>query len=52
MSSVNHGSWGRLVLSFQRSKGMWTMQNYMKLVEKEEGRIFLLQVGEAKFLFC
>jgi hypothetical protein len=30
---------------------MWTMQSYMKLAEKEEGGIFLLQVGEVKFLF-
>jgi hypothetical protein len=52
MSNVNHDSWGRLVLSFQRSEGMWTMQSYMKLAEKKEGGFFLLQVGEAKFLFC
>ncbi len=51
MSSVNHGSGGWLVLSFQRSKGMWIMQNYMKLAKNEEWRIFLLRVGEAKFLF-
>ncbi len=51
MSSVNHGSWGWLVLNFQRSERMWTMQSYMKLAEKEEGGIFLLQVGEVKFLF-
>jgi len=31
---------------------MWVMQSYMKLVEKEEGGFLLLQVGEAKFLFC
>ncbi len=24
MSSMNHSSWGQLVLSFQGSKGMWT----------------------------
>ncbi len=42
MSNVNHGSRGRLVLNFQRSKGMWTMQSYMKLVENKEWRTFFL----------
>jgi len=35
------------MLSFQRSEGMWTKKNYMKLdEEEEEGRIFLLGVGK------
>jgi hypothetical protein len=40
------------MLSFQRGKGMWTMQSYMKLAKKEEGKIFILGVGEVKFRFC
>jgi hypothetical protein len=43
---MNHRSWRWLVLSFQKSEGMWTMQSYMKLAEKEK------ETGEAKFLFC
>jgi hypothetical protein len=45
MSNVNHGSWGQLVLSSQRGEGMWTMQSYMKLAEKEERGIFSLASG-------
>jgi hypothetical protein len=53
MNSVNHYSWGQLVLSFQGSERMWTMKSYMKLAKKEVHVIFfLLGVGEAKFRFC
>jgi hypothetical protein len=51
MNSVNHGFWKRLVLRFQNNEGMWKMQSYMKLVEKEERQILFMGVEEAKFRF-
>ncbi len=36
------------MLSFQRSGGMWTKKNYMKLIEEEEeAGFFFWGVGEA-----
>jgi len=41
MGSVICNSCKQLVLSFQRNNGMWTKKNYKKLVEEEEGRIYV-----------
>jgi len=45
MNTVNHSSWGRLVLSFQGSEGMWTRESYMKLAKEKESRFW--QVGRS-----
>jgi hypothetical protein len=46
MSNVNHGSWGRLVWSFQSSEGRWTSKSYMKLAKKEKRQFLFLVSGE------